>query len=120
MAVDDAATLSFSALPFLARDLEPAMLDGSLSKHHVTAPGQRQTHAAELRPRNMTVLNIDHRHMGLGGVHSWGALPHPAHMVWADRAYQFGVTLRPFDRRDPPPDVLARRLALDAAADRVS
>jgi beta-galactosidase len=73
----DANLLAFSLQPGLARDLE-------LARHPIDLP-----------TREVNTLNLDHRHMGLGGTNSWGALPLETYLVPADQAYAFSLLLTP-------------------------
>ncbi len=69
--------LNFSALHFSRDDLDSGEEKG-------------QQHAAELRGRNSTFLNIDLRQMGVGGNNSWGALPLERYrMPYRSYAYEF-------------------------------
>lgn len=68
--------LELSALRFT-----PADLDG---------PG----HPYELKPREGTVLGVNHRQTGVGGNDSWGAPPLVEYRLPADRTYRYGYRLR--------------------------
>ncbi|MCL6523174.1 MAG: DUF4981 domain-containing protein [Thermoflavifilum sp.] len=69
--------LNIEARHFLDEDL-----DEGLEKHN--------THAGELKPRNMTVLSIDLQQTGVGGVNSWGAWPLPQYRLeYGDYQYSF-------------------------------
>jgi len=71
----------FSVYPGLARDLE-------LARHPIDLPA-----------REVLTLNLDHRHMGLGGTNSWGALPLARYQIPAGRPYQFSFLLTPLTQR---------------------
>lgn len=51
-------------------------------------------HPHELKPREATVLAVNHRQMGVGGNDSWGAAPLEQYLLHADRTYQYGYRLR--------------------------
>lgn len=73
--------LSVNALPYTTDDL------------------QRAKHAFELPRREFITLNLDLRQQGVGGDDSWGAWPHPEHLInCAEYSYQFH--LRPITRAD--------------------
>jgi beta-galactosidase len=73
--------LSASALHFYASDLDPG-------------EEKQQTHAAELRERNLTQVRIDYRQSGLGGIDSWGALPLEEYRL-PYRAYSYSFRIYP-------------------------
>ncbi len=75
----------FSAMHYLSEDLDPGIEKG-------------QRHAAELRERNLTSLDIDYRQMGLGGINSWGALPLEAYRL-PYQDYRFSFSLEPVSGR---------------------
>lgn len=68
---------SGAALHYLPGDLDPG-------------PEKGQTHAAELRERDLIAVHIDHRQMGLGCINSWGALPLEQYQLpYQDYSYSF-------------------------------
>ncbi len=71
-----------SALNYLPEDL-----DAGFRKDAV------QTHSGDLTPRNMSVVQIQQRQLGLGCVNSWGAWPRSEYqMQWKDRDFTYVVT----------------------------
>lgn len=73
--------LSMSALHYFDSDLD----DGE--KRH-------QRHAADLKPRAQTQLNIDLKQMGVGGIDSWRSLPmEPYRLPFGN--YSFSFLIRP-------------------------
>lgn len=67
-------------------------------KHDVTTARYlkpRQTHAADITPRNFVEVCIDYRQMGVGGYDSWGAWPDRQHLIPTTRSYQWGFTVVP-------------------------
>ena len=73
--------LNFSALPMLNSDLEHDRKTVHL-------------HGAEVSKKDLVNLNIDYKHMGVGGDNSWGALPLPKYQVHSG-SYSFGFRLIP-------------------------
>ena len=55
---------------------------------------EHQLHSADVQPRNVTVVHVDLKQMGLGGDDSWRSTAHPASLIWPQR-YQYSFTLRP-------------------------
>ena len=60
--------------------------------------------------KNLVILNLDHKQMGGGGDTSWGyrARPHPEYTLYP-KEYTYSFRLRPFTRKDLPPDLLSRQ-----------
>ena len=81
----DTSTLSASALHLRWQDL-----DGGLEKG--------QTHAADVVERNETVLRVDWRQVGLGGVNSWGEGPLEPYNIGLARGHDISYSfwLTPF------------------------
>ncbi|WP_329065843.1 glycoside hydrolase family 2 TIM barrel-domain containing protein [Streptomyces sp. NBC_01429] len=52
-------------------------------------------HPHDLKRRDETVLGVNHRQMGVGGINSWGAAPLEAYLLHAGRTYTYGYRLRP-------------------------
>lgn len=75
--------INFSAFHFLNEDFDEGVV-------------KRNRHACELKKRPITTLNIDYKQMGLGGDNSWGALPHPQHMLYPTRTYKYSFIIIPF------------------------
>lgn len=71
--------INIRALPYMDKDL-----DEGLEKHN--------HHSGELKPRDMTVLNIDLQQMGLGGINSWGTWPLKQYrLLYGDYSYRFRI-----------------------------
>ncbi|WP_347880776.1 glycoside hydrolase family 2 TIM barrel-domain containing protein [Paenibacillus sp. F411] len=66
----------FSALPYTPLEVE------------------RSDHAYKLPESSKTVVRIMGKQMGVGGDDSWGARPHPEHVLHANRSYSVSFTLR--------------------------
>lgn len=71
----------FSALPFLAEDLD----EGTVKKNR---------HPSDLVKRGFTSLHIDLIQRGVGGDDSWGAQPHEPYRL-LKKKYAYGFVLRP-------------------------
>jgi beta-galactosidase len=74
--------LSISALHYFDADLD-------------NGASRNQRHAADLRKRPQTQLNIDLRQMGVGGVNSWGAMPLQRYLLPYGN-YRFSYLVEPF------------------------
>lgn len=53
-----------------------------------------QLHSVDVQPRNVTVVHIDLKQMGVAGDDSWRSTAHPASLIWPQR-YQYSFTLQP-------------------------
>ena len=56
---------------------------------------RRQTHEADILPRDFVEVCIDMKQSGVAGYNSWGARPEPGYNIPADRDYRWGFTLVP-------------------------
>ncbi|MCT4645727.1 MAG: DUF4981 domain-containing protein [Carboxylicivirga sp.] len=83
----------FSALHFTPEDLSQ---DNRGSKH-----------MAEMQARKETILNIDHKIMGVGGDNSWGARPHAQYSIKADD-YSYSFKMKPFVSKEAMKNYLDR------------
>jgi beta-galactosidase len=72
--------LSITTRNFLDEDLD----DGE---------SKQQRHAADLKPRDLTVVNIDYKQMGVGGIDSWWAWPLEQYRLpYQNYSYRFKIT----------------------------
>ncbi len=55
----------------------------------------KQTHAADIHPRNFVEVCVDMRMCGLAGYNSWGDRPEPQYSLYANQEYRWGFTLIP-------------------------
>ena len=51
-------------------------------------------HTTDVKPRELTSVNIDHRQMGVGGDNSWGAWTHEQYRL-TDKNYSYSFTISP-------------------------
>lgn len=51
-------------------------------------------HTIDVKPRNLTVVNIDYGQIGVGGDNSWGALAHEQYRL-TKKSYRYGFTIVP-------------------------
>jgi beta-galactosidase len=73
-----------NGLGIAARNFTDEDLDGGESKN--------QKHTATLKPRPCTVVSIDYRQMGVGGIQSWGEWPLRVYRLpYADYSYQYKI-----------------------------
>jgi len=63
-----------------------------------------------MTPRDLVVLNVDFKQMGVGGDTSWGAKTHPEYTLPA-QPYRYRFRLRPFAPHDGPLPALAKQVS---------
>lgn len=51
------------------------------TSEELTREHQHKLKSSELKPSDKVVLRLDHKQMGLGGIHSWGALPLDQYLI---------------------------------------
>jgi len=62
-------------------------------------PGNR--HTTDVRPRDLTSVNIDYKQMGVGGDNSWGARTHPRYRL-TEREYNYSFIISSLSPGDDP------------------
>jgi beta-galactosidase len=79
--IESNEVFGFSALHFTPEDF--------------TQEARGSKHSTDMQPRKETIVNIDHKIMGVGGDNSWGARPHMQYSIKpGDFSYSF--TIKPF------------------------
>lgn len=90
--------LSVSAHHQIMEDFEsPERTDG----RHVAGIRPVNRHTIDVKPRDLTSVNIDYRQMGVGGDNSWGARTHPEYRL-TDRSYQYSFKITPLKKGESP------------------
>ncbi|MGW7263021.1 glycoside hydrolase family 2 TIM barrel-domain containing protein [Streptomyces sp. NPDC054842] len=74
-------------------DGEPLLETSALHHSPFDLDGPRHPH--ELKRRDETVLLVNHRQMGVGGINSWGAAPLGEYVLRSGRTYTYAYRLRP-------------------------
>ncbi len=97
--------LSFSAHHNLMEDFE------SQKKTSVFNENSREInrHTCDVKPRDLTSLDLDYKQMGVGGDNSWGAKPHPEYRL-EDKYYSYRFRIRPFNIKDSDPQELSKKV----------
>lgn len=67
---------------------------------------RKQTHAADIVPRNFVEICIDWRQQGVGGYDSWGSRPVPEATIYSDETYEWAFTLAPVKNRKDITDMI--------------
>lgn len=60
-----------------------------------------QRHITDVKPRDLTSVDIDYKQMGVGGDNSWGAWTHPQYRL-TDRSYHYSFRMKPLKTGDDP------------------
>lgn len=58
-------------------------------------------HTNDVKPRNMTSINIDYKQMGVGGDNSWGAWTHDEYRL-REKEYQYSFRICPLKPGEKP------------------
>lgn len=80
----------FAALNQLHDDFES---DGSLAGYRSDAKSVNR-HTDDIKPRDLTAINIDYGQMGVGGDDSWGSPVHPEYCLLKNK-YEYSFTIIP-------------------------
>ena len=65
------------------------------------------SHPTDFPERDFYTLNLDHRHAGLGGTNSWGALALPQYQIPANKPYRWSFMLSLSETPAPPQRIRA-------------
>ncbi len=68
-------------------------------------------HPTDVKPRDVTSINIDHKQMGVGGDNSWGAWTHPEYRL-TEKSYSYAFRASLLAPGDVPLDLAKRRYAV--------
>jgi beta-galactosidase len=77
------------------------------ARHHTHQDLEEARHWTDMPKRDIVMLNLDYRQMGVGGDNSWGARPHPEFTL-TSQAYSYSFRLRPFLTHQESPADLVR------------
>ncbi|MDB4584119.1 DUF4981 domain-containing protein [Draconibacterium sp.] len=58
-------------------------------------------HTTDVKPRDLTSVNIDYKQMGVGGDNSWGAQTHDEYKL-LESEYRYSFRMKPISRADKP------------------
>jgi beta-galactosidase len=111
MSITDAqgSGLLFSGLPLLSVSAHHNILEDFESPRRNTAQeargadwsGMRNRHISDIKPRDLTSVNIDFRQMGVGGDNSWGATTHRQYRL-TENEYSYSFLISPVKAGDDP------------------
>ncbi|WP_289054210.1 glycoside hydrolase family 2 TIM barrel-domain containing protein [Carboxylicivirga marina] len=91
--IADGEWLEVSAHHNIMEDFEsPERSDG----RHVDGVPVVNRHTVDVKPRDLTSVNIDYKQMGVGGDTSWGARTHDQYRL-TGKSYRYGFTIVPIN-----------------------
>lgn len=87
----------FNILPYANQDLDPGIR-------------KKNRHSIDIKNKNFVTVNIDYKHMGVGGDTSWGAKPHPEFSIFSNKKYNYQFLIIPYDKtKGIKPNTLAKQ-----------
>lgn len=66
-------------------------------------------HTTDVKPRNLTSVNIDYKQMGVGGDNSWGARTHDQYRL-TEKEYKYSFRIKGLKQGDDPRSVASQKL----------
>ncbi len=66
-------------------------------------------HTTDVKPRDLTSVNIDYKQMGVGGDNSWGARTHDEYRL-TDKEYSYSFRMRAIEKEDKPTQLAKQNL----------
>ena len=61
-------------------------------------------HTTDVKPRDLTSVNVDYKQMGVGGDNSWGAWTHDQYRL-TEKEYQYSFRMKPVSANEKPIDL---------------
>ncbi|HHF52237.1 MAG TPA: hypothetical protein ENL46_06110 [Candidatus Aminicenantes bacterium] len=97
--------LSFSAHHNLTVDFESEKKTSTFNEN----AREVNRHTCDVKPRDLTSLNLDFKQMGVGGDNSWGARPHPEYML-LEKYYSYRFRIKPIDEKKQSIPELSKKI----------
>ena len=66
-------------------------------------------HTTDVKPRDLTSVNIDYKQMGVGGDNSWGALTHEQYRL-TGKEYSYSFRMKAISGDDKPSELAKLKL----------
>ncbi len=106
--------LLFTGLPLLEVSAHHNIMEDFESPERTDGrqrPGTKvvNRHTTDVKPRNLTSVNIDFKQMGVGGDNSWGAHTHPEYQLLKNQ-YSYSFRMRAISGDDNPEKLARMRL----------
>ncbi|MCF6332682.1 MAG: DUF4981 domain-containing protein [Draconibacterium sp.] len=98
--------LLFSGMPLLEVSAHHNIMEDFESLERTDGrqrPGEKvvNRHTTDVKPRDLTSVNIDFKQMGVGGDNSWGARTHPEYCLTA-KEYSYSFRMKGISGKDKP------------------
>ena len=94
--------LSLNASHFTLDDYDHGFSDPTnISANGNIRTSKQQKHTIDMIPRDLIHIDVDHLHMGVGGIDSWGSQPLSKHQI-EPKNYRYGFTLFPISPESNP------------------
>jgi beta-galactosidase len=101
--------LLFSGMPLLEVSAHHNIMEDFESNERTDGRQRPETtvvnrHTNDVKPRDLTSVNIDYKQMGLGGDDSWGARTHREYLL-SDREYKYSFRMKAISGTDKPAEL---------------
>jgi beta-galactosidase len=102
----DGVGFEFIGMPLLSVSVHHNIMEDFESSGHTggkVKPGEKMNsrHINDVKPRDLTSVNIDYKQQGVGGDDSWGAWTHDEYRL-RDKAYSYSFRICPLRAGDKP------------------
>ncbi len=98
--------LEVSALHNIMEDFES---EGRTNGEFVDGGRVTNRHTTDVKPRDLTSVNINYKQMGVGGDDSWGARTHKEYRL-TDKEYRYSFRIKAITKDDDPIKISAQKL----------
>ncbi len=116
MAITDNAGegLLFTGMPLLEVSAHHNIMEDFESPERTDGrqrPGEKveNRHTTDVKPRELTSVNIDFKQMGVGGDNSWGARTHPEYRL-TEKEYSYSFRMKTISGDDKPVELAKMKL----------
>jgi beta-galactosidase len=66
-------------------------------------------HTTDVKPRDLTSVNVDYKQMGVGGDNSWGARTHDEYRL-TEKEYQYSFRMKAISSGEKPTELAKQEL----------
>ena len=106
--------LLFSGMPLIEVSAHHNIMEDFESSERTDGrqrPGEKveNRHTTDVKPRDLTSVNIDFKQMGVGGDNSWGARTHDEYRL-TDKEYSYSFRMKAISEGDKPHELTKIRL----------
>ena len=106
--------LFFEGMPLLSVSAHHNIMEDFESKERtdgrqIEGVPVENRHTTDVKPRDLTSVNIDYKQMGVGGDNSWGARTHDEYRL-TDKEYSYSFRIRAIEKGDKPTQLAKQNL----------